>query len=68
MATSDQLGEHEFFVKGLDGAYLSTNDREITMGLNNRAFVTDYAEDNSVWWSYWHNYLAGSVQYTVDVS
>ncbi len=65
---SDQLGEHEFFVKGLDNSYLTTNDREITMGLNNRAFVLDYAYDTSVYWSYWHNYLAGSVQYTVDVS
>lgn len=55
-------------MKGLDGAYLSTNDREITMGLNNRAFVLDYAYDTSSYWSYWHNYLAGSLSYTVDVS
>lgn len=29
------------YVKGLEGAQLSTNGSEITMGLNNRAFIND---------------------------
>ena len=30
------------YVKGLDGRSLTTTGTEVNMGLNNRAFVTDY--------------------------
>ena len=60
--------DYEFYVKGLDGRRLSTSGREITMGDNNRAFVVDYPYDDRVYWSYWHNYLGGTVSFDVDVS
>lgn len=61
-------GSWEFFVKGLDNRDLSTSGTEITIGENNRAFITDYAYDNDVHWGYKHEYLGGSVEFDVDVS
>jgi len=69
MAWTDYYwADWEMFVKGLDGRYLETAGTEVMMGLNNRAFVTDYANDESSYWAYWHYYLGGSVEFDVDVS
>jgi len=38
------------------------------MGANNKAFVVDYPYDDGVYWSYWHDYLGGSLEFDVDVS
>jgi hypothetical protein len=38
------------------------------MGENNKAFVLDYAFDDSTYWSYWHYYLGGTLEFDVDVS
>lgn len=68
IGTSSELGVHEFYVKGLDGAYLETEDDCMKVGLDNRAFVLDYKYDDSYYWSYWHNYLGGTLMFDVDVS
>ena len=65
----DYYGDNwEFFVKGLDGHPLTTMDREICMGENNRAFVLDYPYDESIYWSYWNNYFGGTLTFDVDLS
>lgn len=64
----DDYGTWEFFVKGLQGSQLETSGDSITMHENNKAFVLDHAYDDSVYWSYWHPYLGGSVEFDVDVS
>jgi len=69
IADSSELGEnYEFFVRGLDGGYLETEDRSLTIGQNNRAFVLDMEMDDDSYWAYWHEYLGGSIHYDVDVS
>jgi hypothetical protein len=66
---SDQMGgPHNFYLKGLDGAYIETSSDTIKMGLDNKAFVLDYAYDDTEYWSYWHNYLGGTLYFDVDVS
>jgi len=32
----------------------------VTMGYNNRAWILDYPNDESNYWSYWHDYLGGT--------
>lgn len=61
-------GDWEFYVKGLDNRHLTTSDRTIEMGYNNRAFILDYPYDDGTYWSYWHQYLGGSLDFDVDVS
>lgn len=56
------------YVKGLPGKELSTNGDEVIMGLGNRSFLKDYAYDYDTYWSYWHPYFGGSVEFDVDVS
>ena len=56
------------YVKGLDGKVLSTEATTVFMGEENRAFVTDEAFDDEVYWAYGHDLLGGSFSYTVDVS
>ena len=56
------------YVKGLDGKVLSTEATTVLMGEENRAFVTDEAFDDEVYWAYGHDLLGGSFSYTVDVS
>ena len=68
IGNSSSLGLWEFYVRGLDGKYLETKDDSITMGLNNRAFVLDYAMDDTTYWSYWHQYNGGTLMFDVDVS
>jgi hypothetical protein len=65
---SSHYGIWEFFVRGLDGRHLETQDDSIEMGLNNRAWVLDYAIDDTTYWAYWHNYRGGTFQFDVDVS
>jgi hypothetical protein len=55
-------------LNGLAGQDLETNDRTITMGKNNRAFVLDTNQADSTYWAYYHQYIGGSVQFDVDVS
>ena len=64
----DEYGDWQFHVKGLQGSKLETDGDTIFMYENNKAFVLDYPFDESVFWSYWHPYLGGSVQFDVDVS
>lgn len=63
-------GWYEFFVKGLDGSFLQTdNDKTIEIGFNNRAFINDYEWFDSALWSHKHDsYLGGTLQYDVDLS
>jgi hypothetical protein len=65
---SSTYGIYEFWLRGLDGAYLDTSDDRIEMGLNNRAFVLDNPYDDSTYWSYWHKYLGGTLKFDVDVN
>ena len=53
----------------MDGRDLDTETTEIEMGLDNRAFITDYANevDTNIW-TYKDNYLGGSLEFDVDVS
>lgn len=60
-------GDWSMHVKGLDDRHVSTDGRTLYMGQNNRAWINDYAYDESVWWAYRHNYLAGSMSYDVDL-
>ena len=55
-------------MRGLDGSYLETSDDTIEMGLDNKAFVLEYEYDDSEFWSYWHEYLGGTLTFDVDVS
>ena len=66
--SSKMGGPHNFYVKGLDGAYLETSNDKMSMGLDNKAFILDYAYDDSESWSYWHDYLGGTLYFDVDVS
>jgi hypothetical protein len=59
---------YEFYVRGLDGRDLSTQDRSISMGANNRAFILDFPYDDETYWAYDHYFLGGSMSYDVDVS
>jgi hypothetical protein len=61
-------GIWEFYMRGLDGKYLETKDDQIEMGLDNRAFILDYALDDSTYWAFWHYYIGGTLQFDVDVS
>ena len=66
---SSELGsDWEFFVKGLDGSSLTTDDRSITMGPENRAFVLDYPYDDDYSWAYWHTYLGSSLKFDITVA
>jgi len=56
------------YVKGLDGSKLTTEGDAVMLGCNNRAWITDYAKDEEMYWSYWHDYLGGSVTFDVDLS
>lgn len=56
------------YVRGLSGKALSTGYTTILMGEENRAFVTDAANDYESMWAYGHDLLGGSFNYTVDVS
>jgi len=56
------------YVKGIDGQELSCKDRSINVGANNRAFITDYANDSSSYWAYYHYFLGGTMEFDVDVS
>lgn len=56
------------WVKGLDGQDLETDGDVVRMGYNNRAWVTDFADDESVYWAYWHPYLGGTLSFDVDLS
>lgn len=56
------------WVKGIDGGYLETDGSVVRLGYNNRAWVTDFADDESVYWAYWHPYLGGSLSFDVDLS
>lgn len=38
------------------------------MGLDNRAFVLDYENDDSTYWAYWHDLLGGSFEFEVEVN
>lgn len=53
---------------GLPGKELTGSGDELTMGQNNRAWVLDFPNDDSVYWSYWHDYLGGSISYDIDLS
>lgn len=56
------------WVKGLDERYLATEGASVIMGDNNRAWITDYAYDDSTYWAYWHNFLGGTFTLDVDLS
>jgi len=66
--SDDYTGDFTMFVKGIDGAELSTEGNAISMGCNNRAWITDFEEDESLYWAYWHDYLGGSLTFDVDLS
>jgi len=69
MTYSDLYGGNwEMFVKGLDGRVLTTSDRQVKMGANNRAFITDYSNDSGSFWAYWHYYLGGTLEFDMNVS
>lgn len=38
------------------------------MGANNRAFITDFSNDESSYWAYWHYYLGGTLEFDMNVS
>lgn len=61
-------GESEYFVKGLDGRYLETDNDMIMMGSNNRAWVTDFEYDDGTEWAFKAPYLGGSLSFEVDLS
>ena len=61
-------GPYEFYIKGLDGQRLTTSGNSITMGENNRGFIFDFANDESTYWNYYHQYLGGSISFDVNVS
>jgi hypothetical protein len=56
------------YVKGLDDRTLTTSGNSLTLGANNRAWVTDSAQDDSSYYAYWHLYLGGTMEFDVDVS
>ena len=65
---TDMHGDFEFYVKGLDGGYLETDNQCIKVGNDNRAFVRDMAiESDDTFWAYHHKYLGGTVEFDVDV-
>ena len=70
MGSSDlKRGLFDFHLKGLDGRDLDTETTEIEMGLDNRAFITDYSNEvDTNMWTYKDNYLGGSFEFDVDVS
>lgn len=56
------------FVKSLPGGSIVTDQTSVTMGYNNKSFVTDFPYDNQEYWAYWHDLKGGSFTYSVDVS
>ena len=38
------------------------------MGYNNRAWVLDYPSDETTYWSYWHDYLGGTIKFDVNLA
>ena len=69
VAWSDDFeGDAEFFLRGLEGKELATNDKTITMGPKNRAFVLDYPYDDEAYWAYQDYFLGGTMTYDVNVS
>lgn len=38
------------------------------MGYNNRAWVLDYPNDETTYWSYWHDYLGGTIKFDVNLA
>lgn len=61
-------GQWDMYAYGLQGRELSSAGDSVTIGENNRAWILDYKKDDSTYWSYWHDYLGGSFEYTVDLS
>lgn len=56
------------YIKGLDGRGLTTVGSEIVMNENNRGWITDFPNDDDIWYGYPHDWQGGSLEYTVDVS
>lgn len=63
-----EAGDYELYLKGLDGSYLATNDDEIIMHKNNKAFVLDMPYDDSIEWGYYTSYLGASFTFDVNVN
>lgn len=61
-------GDWKMHVKGLDERHVSTEGKTVKLGYNNRAWINDYPYDNSIYWAYRHNYLAGSMSFDIDLS
>ena len=61
-------GAKNYYLKGRDGKALCTDADKIEMGLDNRAFVLNEANDGSIDKAFKHNYLGGSLKFDVDVS
>lgn len=38
------------------------------MGYNNRAWVLDYPDTSTTYWSYFHNYLGGTFKFDVNLA
>jgi len=69
IANSSVVGaDHQFWLNGIKGKQIATQDREIKLGEDNRAFVLKINDESTTTSAYFHDYLGGTVQFDVDVS
>jgi len=58
----------KFFVKGLDGKFLETDDTSLHIGENNRAFIHKTKRSDSPYKAFVHDtYLGGTLSFDVDL-
>jgi len=61
-------GDWKMFATGLKDMKLEGSGDMVTMGYNNRAWVLDYPNETTTYWSYWHDYLGGTFKFDVNLS
>lgn len=62
-------GDWKMTALGLGGdKKLESNGSAVTIGASNRAWILDYPNDESIYWSYWHDYHGGTFEFDVNLA
>lgn len=55
------------YAMGLPDRELVGHEDSLTIGANNRAWLLDVNNTDSVEWAYYHEFVGGSLEYNVDL-
>jgi hypothetical protein len=59
--------ELDTWAYGLEGKELVGHQDSLTVGAENRAFLLDVEDTSSIHYAYYHDFLGGSMEYSVDL-